>query len=153
MQLTRPRIEIAVGPQTLSLWDGFHLVRQWPCSTSRYGLGFEEGSYKTPLGAFRLYAKFGDNAPWNTRFKAKAPYGEWDGKKTSRDLILARVMCLEGLDDLNANTKSRYIYIHGTNQEDDIGKIASYGCIRLKNAAVMELYDLVPVGVPLWIRE
>ena len=87
-------------------------------------------------------------------FKARVPVGEWSpAHKTDDDLILARILWLEGAEPRNANTKDRYIYIHGTNGEEKIGQLASHGCIRLRNADVVELYDLVDVGTTVWIAE
>ena len=155
MQLSQPRIEISIGTQTLGLWDGQQLVRQWPCSTSRFGIGFSEGSNKTPLGAFRVAEKHGAEGTLHTIYKGRQPVGEWspDGEYEGQDLILARILWLEGLETRNANTKQRYVYIHGTNEEHRIGQIGSHGCVRMRNAAVVELFDLTPVGTSVWIGE
>jgi lipoprotein-anchoring transpeptidase ErfK/SrfK len=154
MQLSQPRLEVSVATQTLGLWDGTRLVKQWPCSTSKFGIGFEEGSNRTPLGAFRVMEKHGDGMPQRTIFKARKPAGEWSpDTPTADDLLLSRILWLEGCEDRNANTKDRYIYIHGTNGEPQIGQLASHGCVRLKNADVLELFDLVGVGTPVWIGE
>jgi lipoprotein-anchoring transpeptidase ErfK/SrfK len=143
-----------MSTQTVTLWDGLRLVKSWPCSTSKFGIGFQEGSMRTPVGAFRVAEKYGDGAPLHTIFKAREPVGEWTpGDKTEEDLILARILWLEGLEARNANTKDRYVYLHGTNQEELIGQRGSHGCVRLRNADVVELYDLVPPGTPVWIGE
>ena len=154
MQLSQPRLEVSVATQTIGLWDGQRLVKQWPCSTSKFGIGFEPGSNRTPLGAFRVMEKHGDGAPARTIFKSRQPVGEWSpGAPTDEDLVLSRILWLEGCEERNANTKDRYIYIHGTNGEPQIGMPASHGCIRLRNADVTELYDFVGVGTPVWIGE
>lgn len=148
------RLEISIATQDLSLWEGFRLVKRWPCSTSKFGIGFEPGSNKTPLGMFRISEKHGSGAAPHTIFKARVPVGEWSpDHKTEDDLILARILWLEGAERRNANTKDRYIYIHGTNGEDKIGQRASHGCIRLKNADVVELFDLVSTGTVVWVSE
>ncbi|MFZ4765727.1 MAG: L,D-transpeptidase family protein [Roseimicrobium sp.] len=148
------RIEVSIATQTLSLWDGHQLVKQWPCSTSKFGIGFEPGSNRTPLGAFRVMEKHGANMPHHTIFKARQPIGEWSADEpTDADLILSRILWLEGCEARNANTSERYIYIHGTNGEPKIGQRASHGCIRLRNADVAELFDLVGVGTLVWIGE
>jgi hypothetical protein len=67
------------------------------------------------------------------------------------DLIMSRILWLDGLDAANANTHARYIYIHGTNHEEKIGEPASHGCIRMKNADIAELFELVEVGTPVVI--
>ncbi|MEZ0389984.1 MAG: L,D-transpeptidase family protein [Verrucomicrobium sp.] len=154
MQLLRPRLEVSVATQTLRLWDGTRVVKSWPCSTSKFGIGFQEGSNRTPLGAFRVMEKHGNGAPLHTIFKSRQPVGEWTpGDKVDADLILARILWLEGAEERNANTKERYVYIHGTNQEELIGRIGSHGCIRMKNLDVVELYDIIDVGTPVYIGE
>lgn len=154
MQLSRPRIEVIASSQTCNLWDGFKLVRQWPCSTSVYGLGSEFGSYKTPVGAFQIIEKYGDGCPWNAVFRSRGMVGLWSpDAPQGKDQILARILRLTGLDDSNKNSYERFIYMHGTNSEHLIGQPASHGCIRMRNLDIIELYDYVPVGTPMWIRE
>ena len=153
MQPSRLRIEISVATQRLQLWDGFQLVNDWPCSTSKFGLGFTEGSNKTPLGHFVVQEKYGTAAPAGTIFKARVPVGQWNGEQVPDDLILTRILRLAGREPSNANTFDRYVYIHGTNDETRIGQPASHGCIRLKTEALIELYDRVPEGTEVWIGE
>jgi lipoprotein-anchoring transpeptidase ErfK/SrfK len=154
MQLSQPHIDVSIGTQKLSLWDGRRVVKEWPCSTSKFGTGFKEDSYKTPVGAFRVTEKFGAGKSPLTIFKARVPVGEWvPAEKTTDDLILSRILWLEGMEERNANTQKRYIYIHGTNEEERIGQTGSHGCVRMKNADVVELFDMVRVGVPVWIGE
>lgn len=147
------RIEVSIATQRLQLWDGGKLLKEWPASTSKFGIGFTEGSNKTPLGHFRVKETFGTGAPCGTIFKAREPVGVWQGEAVADDLILTRILRLEGLEPRNANTYDRYVYIHGTNDERRIGQAASHGCVRLSNAHMMELYDLVPVGTEVWIGE
>lgn len=154
MSLQHPRIEVSVATQRLALWDGHQLVAGWPCSTSKFGLGFTEGSQQTPLGAFRVGEKHGDGAPAGTIFKSRQPVGLWTpGMDTTGDLVLSRILWLDGLEKRNANTRARYIYIHGTNDERAIGRPASHGCVRLRNADMIALYERVPAGTPVWIVE
>lgn len=154
MSLASPRLEISAGMQQVRLYDGHRIVRDWACSTSKYGLGFTEGSNKTPLGSFEVKEKYGDGAEIGTIFKSRLPVGKWTpGMETQSDLVLTRILWLGGLEPRNANTYQRYIYIHGTNDEASIGRIASHGCIRMRNREVIELFDLVPVGTPVWIDE
>ncbi len=152
MQLTRPRIEVSISGQRLVLWDGDRQVKAWPVSTSSYGAGFTEGSLKTPVGGFVIREKIGDGAPAGTIFKARQPVGVWQpGMDTAEDLVLTRILRLDGVEARNANTFDRYVYIHGTNGEDRIGRPASHGCVRLCNQGMIELFDLVGVGDPVWI--
>lgn len=152
-KVTNPRIEVSIGTQTLSLCDGHRVVGTWPCSTSKFGIGFEEGSNKTPLGGFVVAEKFGEEAESGTIFKARKPVGHWSpGDPTEEDLILTRILRLRGLEKRNANTFDRYIYIHGTNEEHRMGRKGSHGCIRMANRDIMELFDRVPEGTTVWIE-
>lgn len=124
-------------------------------STSRYGTGSEEGSYKTPLGRFTIAEKIGHGAPTGMIFKARIPTGQiWTpDQELSDDLILTRILWLDGAEPHNANTKKRFIYFHGTNHEAQIGTPASHGCIRLRNADVLTLFHFTAVGTPVEITE
>ena len=154
MSLQQPRIEVSVATQTLRLFDGTRLVREWSCSTSKFGLGSVEGSNKTPLGSFIVKERHGEGAESGTIFKSRQPVGVWTpGMDTKSDFVLTRILWLHGTQPHNANTFQRYIYIHGTNDERSIGRPASHGCVRLRNKAVIELFDLVPAGTPVWIGE
>ena len=140
------QIRVDISTQTLSLFDDCDaLVEAWPISTSQYGIGFEPGSYKTPLGRFLVSEKFGDNAPIGEIFVSRKPTGRIGIEGEEGDHVQTRILWLEGIDPENANTKSRYIYIHGTNWEQRIGTPASHGCIRMRNQDIIKLYDLVPI--------
>jgi len=152
MQPDQRKIEVSVREQLLKLYEGEDILEIYPISTSKFGLGSEEGSYKTPLGKFRVGEKIGDDAPANTIFKSREPVGCWCADEASEDdLVLSRILWLDGEEEANANTKERYIYIHGTNHEGDIGQPRSYGCVRMRNQDVMQLYALVPLGTPVEI--
>ena len=145
-------IEVSVFNQTLRLMEGGTIVKSYPISTSKFGLGTEEGSNRTPLGNFEIGEKIGDGAPARTIFRSREPSGTWDPADiVEDDLVLTRILWLEGRDPDNANTHERYIYIHGTNQEERIGTPASHGCIRMRNADVIDLFDRVGPGMRLTI--
>jgi hypothetical protein len=147
------RIIVHVPSQTLDLLDDSgSLLRRYVCSTSRFGLGFEPGSHKTPTGRFRIAEKLGDGAAPGIIFKSRVPTDEigHDGDET--DHVQTRILWLDGLDTANANTKERYIYIHGTNAESALGTPASHGCVRLSNLDVIDLYDAVPQGTEVVIH-
>ena len=108
---------------------------------------------KTPLGQFRVAEKFGADAPVGTVFKSRAPVGFRDEHPPDEDLILSRILWLDGLEAHNANTRDRFIYIHGTNHEHKIGEPVSHGCIRMKNADLVELFDMIEPGTPVVIEE
>ena len=144
-------IRVSVSEQTLHLVSNGRTVKSWPVSTSKFGLGTEPGSFKTPLGRFRIAEKIGEGAePWSV-FKSRQTTGEKAAAGGPEDGVLTRILWLEGLDPDNANTRERYIYIHGTNQEDLIGQPASHGCVRLRNDDVVELFAMVPPGTPVTI--
>lgn len=84
--------------------------------------------------------------PAGTVFRARVPLTTEDELPDTEDLITSRILWLDGIDQHNANTKQRYIYIHGTKHEDRIGRPDSHGCIRMRNADVIELFDLVQEG-------
>jgi L,D-transpeptidase YbiS len=148
----QPRIEIGIGEQRLRLWEGGRLAGEWPVSTALAGTGCREGSLQTPLGRFRICEKIGHGAPERTLFQSRQPVGlAW--VPSDDDQILTRILWLDGLDPENANTRDRYIYIHGTNHEDRIGIPVSHGCIRMRNADILELFDRVEVGTEVRIGE
>lgn len=142
---------VNVPRQVLEVRENGQLVREFPVSTSRFGLGSEPGSFKTPLGKFAISEKHGAGAPLGAHFVSRQFTGTVAGPGGDEDLVLTRILWLEGLEPGNSNTKGRYIYIHGTNQEHLIGTAASHGCVRMKNADIQELYDLVPEGTPVEI--
>jgi lipoprotein-anchoring transpeptidase ErfK/SrfK len=108
---------------------------------------------KTPLGNFRIAEKIGDTAAPGTIFKARVALGADDPLPDTEDFITSRILWLDGLDEHNANTRDRFIYIHGTKHEDEIGTPASHGCIRMRNADVIELFALVDKTTQVIIRE
>jgi lipoprotein-anchoring transpeptidase ErfK/SrfK len=145
------KIAIDIKTQSLKLTCDQREIFSAPVSTSRAGPGFEPGSLKTPTGLFRVYKRIGENAPSGTIFVARVPVE--DPPASGDDLITSRILWLEGLQGENANTKERYIYIHGTNQEGLIGQPVSHGCIRMRNEDIIKLFEMVTIGTPVEIRE
>jgi L,D-transpeptidase YbiS len=141
------KIVIESRTQWLRLYRGAELLFEAPVSTSRFGLGFENGSGKTPTGQFRIFQKIGGEMAAGTVFKGRKPVPAPQDWSAEPDLITSRILWLDGLDAENALTKERYIYIHGTNQEQLIGQAASGGCIRMRNADVIRLFEQVEEGV------
>src|SRR3990167_3804583 len=119
------------------------LISSYPISSSKFGLGTEPGSYKTPLGKFFIAEKFGEGEPESMIFEARKATGMIAPLGGEQDYVLTRILWLSGLEPHNANTHDRFIYIHGTNQENLLGTPASHGCIRLRNTDIIELFDLV----------
>ncbi len=153
MQSGQTKIDISIREQLLRLKRDDETLRTYPISSSRFGLGSKEGSMKTPLGEFRVAEKIGHEAAPGTIFKARVALGPDDPLPDTEDLITSRILWLEGLDEDNANTRDRFIYIHGTKHEDKIGQPDSHGCIRMRNDDVIELFDLVDETTPVVIRE
>lgn len=148
------RIFVHVSSQTLDLLDARGvLLRRYPCSTSKFGIGTERGSNRTPTGKFRIAEKHGDGAPTGMIFKSRVPTGKFGSEEDDADHVQTRILWLDGVDADNTNTKSRYIYIHGTNAESNLGTQASHGCVRMGNADIIDLYDTVPVGTVVEISE
>jgi L,D-transpeptidase YbiS len=146
-------LRISVAGQTLEVRNGAGAVlRRFPVSTSRFGLGTEPGSLRTPLGHFRVGEKIGAGAELGAVFKSRQPTGANGLDSAEEDLVLTRILWLEGAEPGNANTRERYIYIHGTNHESEIGQPASHGCIRLCNTDIIELFEMVPAGAEVRIE-
>lgn len=158
-QETPPRrwIEVSVARQTCTLWQDGSPQISWPVSTAARGTGFAEGSLRTPTGRFRIAAKIGAGAEPGTVFKGRRPVGHSSPESRDfgpdDDLITSRILTLDGLDPANANTLERYVYFHGTNHEDKIGRPASHGCIRLRNDDIIALFDLVEMGDLVLVHE
>ena len=153
MQKSRLHIQVSVRDQELKVRRGRKIIRRYPVSTSRFGLGSEENSHKTPLGKFRISDKIGETMPAGTIFVGRVPLRPDDPLPPTEDLVLSRILWLDGVEAHNVNTRNRFIYIHGTRHEDKIGERDSHGCIRMRNADVIELFDLVDVDTPVTIRE
>lgn len=152
MSQTR-RLEVSIDDQTLTVFEDEVAIRTFSVSTAEKGMGFAENSYRTPTGRLRITEKIGDGAEPGTIFKSREVAGLWNvGDGNCGDLVLTRILRLEGLDAENENTLQRFIYIHGTNHEDKIGIPASEGCIRLKNQEMIELFDMVDAGVEVVVN-
>ena len=145
------QIRIHVPSQTLDLIEHGEVVRRYVISTSRHGLGTEPGSHRTPAGHFRIAEKHGDGAPPGEIFVSRVPTGRFGEKGDETDHVQTRILWLAGLDAENANTFDRYIYIHGTNAESQLGTPASHGCVRLSNDDVIDLFDRVEAGTEVEI--
>jgi len=161
MQSFPRKIRVSIAAQQLDLLEiadetGERVIASFPVSTSGFGLGSEPGSNKTPLGRFAIAEKIGDGAPLGTVFKSRVATGEiasFESPDDGSDRVTTRILWLDGLEPHNANTHARYIYIHGTNHEEQIGETCSHGCVRMRNADVVALFDLVEPGTEAMIRE
>ena len=157
-------IRISLARQTLSLLDdaGTKLC-EWPVSTALRGAGEQRGSYCTPRGRHLIRAKIGAGQPENTVFVGRRPSGEifspeLDAAFPQRDWILTRILWLSGCEPGfnrlgDVDTMRRYIYIHGTPDRAVMGEAASHGCIRMRNADILDLFERVPVYTAVEITE
>jgi hypothetical protein len=149
---TRHRVVVSIPEQRLALLDKGALVATYPISTSRFAIGDSPGSRGTPLGELEVAKKIGGSAPSGMVFKDRKPTGEiLVPDAPGRDPIVTRILWLRGLEAQNANAYSRYIYIHGTPEERNIGTRASFGCIRMRSRDVIQLYDIVGPGARVTI--
>jgi hypothetical protein len=139
---------VSVPDQELVLIDRGKLISRYPISTSKFGLGDGNGTYRTPLGTLFVSGKFGDHLKSGAVIKSRVPTGEIvDPNAPGRDAIVSRVIWLRGKEEQNLSAHERCIYIHGTPEERRIGKPASYGCIRMRSKDVMALYDFAHIGM------
>jgi lipoprotein-anchoring transpeptidase ErfK/SrfK len=144
---TRNKLLVSVQDQRMLLFRDGKPLKSYPVSTSKFGLGSEPGSYRTPLGRMEVARKIGSGQPEGMVFKARRPTGEiLLPNAPGRDPIVSRILWLDGKDHHNRNTFSRMIYIHGTSEEWRLGRPASYGCIRMGMRDVVDLYNLVGEG-------
>jgi predicted GNAT family N-acyltransferase len=150
-----PRIRISLPTQTLDLRDERgNLLRRYPVSTALNGAGELAGSHCTPRGRHLVRARIGAEMPVNTVFRGRRPTGElWTPQLAQehpdRDWILTRILWLSGTEPGRNrlgqhDTMRRYIYLHGAPDEAPIGAPGSHGCVRMRNADIIELFDLVP---------
>lgn len=157
------KIEISIADQTLDLFDDSgKRVERYRVSTAANGAGEQSGSYRTPRGLHVVRAKIGAGAPSGAVFAGRRPTGEvWTPQLAEqfpgRDWILTRILWLSGKQPGfnrlgNVDTMRRYIYIHGTPENEALGIPGSHGCIRMSNADVADLFERIAVGTPVFIR-
>ncbi len=156
-----PVARISVRDQMMDLSVNGQSVARYPISTSKYGLGDQWNSYRTPLGRFVVEKKIGRGVPKGGKFYRREFTGvvfdlaHYDpvNHPAEYDSILTRILWLRGLDAQNRNAYERGIYIHGTNQEHLVGGApSSYGCIRMKNDDVLQLFNTLPEGAQVVIQ-
>lgn len=159
-----PRIEIKIGKQQLDLIsDSGELIKRYPISSAKNGVGELNGSFCTPRGRHNIRAKIGAGQPLNAVFVERRPTGEVYTPKLAsnspgRDWILTRILWLSGCERGynrmgRVDTMRRAIYIHGSPDTADMGKAGSRGCIRMRNQDIVELFDLVPIRTVVEIQE
>ena len=157
------KIAIHIPTQKLELFDGDgKLLRRYSVSTGANGTGEENGSFCTPRGKHVIRARIGAGQPENAVFVRRRPTGELytpqlGAQFPERDWILTRILWLSGCESGynrggSCDTMRRYIYIHGTPDSTPLGKPGSHGCVRMRNAELMELFDLVEAGTQVDIQ-
>ncbi len=149
-------IRVDIDRQCLALYAGRRLIREWPVSTALNGPGEQIDSGCTPRGEHRVRIKIGAGCPPNTVFVGRRATGEVYSERLAslhpeRDWILTRIIWLTGVESgrnrgARCDTLRRYIYIHGCPDSTALGVAASHGCIRMRNADLIELFDQIPVG-------
>lgn len=158
------KIHVSVADQTLRLVDEVGtLLCAYPISTALAGVGEVFGSFQTPRGQHIIRAKIGAGLPENTVFVRRRPTGEvWTPElgqqHPGRDWILTRILwlsgCLPGFNRLGCvDTMRRYIYIHGSPDIAEMGVPGSHGCIRMRNADIVDLFERVPCYTAVDITE
>ena len=152
---------VDIQDQNMYLIKKGTITNVYKISSSYYGTGSEVNSLKTPLGKHKIYKKIGQSLPINAILKGRV----WNGAianvitdeiDTDFDHVTSRILWLDGLEigknkGQGVDSRSRYIYIHGTAEEGLIGKPASDGCIRMYNSDVIDLFELVDEKAQVWI--
>lgn len=155
------QLNISIKKQQLELIENNQLIQRYTVSTAKNGSGQKMGSGCTPLGLHRIRAKIGENKPLNSVFIGRRATGEVYSAELAkhypqRDWILSRILWLGGLEARknrygDVDTTWRYIYIHGCPDHLLQGKPESHGCIRMKNADIVELFSLVDTQTKVYI--
>lgn len=158
MNAANVKLIVYTETQKAELFIDGKSVKAYVISTAKNGLGCEEGSNKTPTGLFAVSEKIGAGVTSGTIFESRVPVGLWSSDKNNPlhdvadNLMLTRILWLDGLESYNANSKGRYIYIHGTNHEELLGTPFTSGCVNMSNSDVIELFDLMPQGARVEIQ-
>nr|WP_087145634.1 L,D-transpeptidase [Crenothrix polyspora] len=163
MSETHYFLDISISTQQLSLIEHSRVTKTYPVSTAKKGAGEQKGSECTPRGWHKIRAKIGTDQPVQSVFKGRRPTGEIYTQDLGecypqRDWILTRILWLGGLEPGknrygDVDTCWRYIYIHGCPDQLMTGIPDSHGCVRMKNADVLDLFNRVEVGIKVYIHE
>jgi L,D-transpeptidase YbiS len=157
------KIEIDIAGQTLAVFEGDVRQHAYLISSGANGVGEQNGSLCTPRGKHIVRAKIGAGAEVDSVFVARRQTGErytqnLRQQHPGRDWILTRILWLSGTERGKnrlgpGDTMRRYIYIHGSPDDVEMGAPGSHGCIRMRNQDVIELFDLVGAGTQVEIFE
>lgn len=156
-------LQVNIDRQRLRLWQQGELVAEYPVSTAANGAGERMGSEQTPRGWHRVRARIGAGCATGTVFVGRRATGEVYSPELAvrhpdRDWILTRILWLSGsvpgYNRLgNVDSMRRFIYIHGCPDTEPMGVPRSHGCVRMRNADIVELFERVPAGLPVVIEE
>lgn len=150
--MNRRKLLVNSKEQVAELWDQNGFIKSYMISTAFKGLGNADNSFCTPAGLLKVAHKIGGGQPIGTVFRSRLATGEtWKGQPVEEDLVLTRILWLEGAEEKNLNTLERLIYLHGTNHEDKLGMPASQGCIRFSNKEIIEIYNNLEVGSEVFV--
>ncbi len=147
----------SIEKQALFICRNENILVKFDVSTSRFGNGIRENSFKTPPGIHRIREKIGASAPLGRIFRERRDTGiDWDQVSSEDNLILTRILRLEGLEEginrgAGVDSYERFIYIHGTNREDLVGAPLSHGCLALRNQDMIRLFEIASVGALVYI--
>ena len=146
---------VSVQEQKIHVVKDENVVKSYPISTSKYGLGNKVGSNKTPLGKHKVVEKIGEGLELGAVLKARKPTGEVipQDEKTPATKITTRIIRIKGEESKNSNTYKRNVYIHGTTRESDLGKPASIGCVRMADEDIVEIFPKVDQNTKINIIE
>lgn len=158
------KLLVSITRQALQILDeNGAVLREYPVSTAKAGVGEISGSFQTPRGRHIIRAKIGAGMPANTVFVRRRPTGEiWTPQLAEqfpgRDWILTRILWLSGCQPGHnrlgcVDTMRRYVYIHGSPDNAEMGVPGSHGCVRMRNADIVELFDYVPCYSEVEITE
>jgi L,D-transpeptidase YbiS len=147
------RLLVNIAKQSAELFENGRLLRTYVISTAKNGIGSDAGSCCTPNGVLKVAEKIGAGMAIGSVFRGRKPTGQiWSRDvenslhTSTDDLILSRILWLEGAETHNATTFERFIYIHGTNHEDKLGTPLSAGCIRMRNVDILDLFEIIDIG-------
>lgn len=151
---TKSEVVVSVADQRMGLYEEGVLKKKYVISTSKFGLGDKPNSYCTPTGKHEIIAKIGQGLPAGAVLKSRS----WNGEvlkpnAPGRDPIVSRILWLRGLESSNSNAMRRFIYIHGTTEENRLGQPASYGCIRMGMKDVVDVFNDLGIGAKVVITK
>lgn len=152
-------IYVSIGEKKLWLLHRGKVQLSYPARFGKNPPSCVENSLGTPDGLHCVAEKYGHDAPSGMTFKGRIATGlkYWECSEEDGNKITSRILWLRGLEPgKNAgpgcDTYHRYIYIHGTNQEENFDQATSHGCVILKNADVIDLFTATAEGTLVWIE-